>query len=231
MSLPKIDTPTYRAKLNSGFIKFRPYTIKEEKQMLMASESGDQKIIFETILSLCQACVVDDIDIQDLPMFDLERLLIAMRSKSVGEEIKTSIVCKECGSQTDYSINIENIETEQSDGIKETIMLNDTYGLKLRLPSIKNTGMETIIQDIDIVNIIMACIESVFDKETVYPFDENTEEEKREFVEALSVEHLKEITDNFFTKIPINIVDIKFKCPKCNHTIERKVNNILDFFI
>ena len=231
MSLPKIDIPTYRAKLKEGFLKFRPYTVKEEKQLLMASESRDQKLIFETILSLCQSCVLEDIDIMDLPMYDLERILIALRAKSVGEEVKTTVVCDECKSQTDYSINIENIQTEQEDGLQQTIMLNENYGLKMRPPSIRTTGIDTIVKETDIVNILISCIESVFDKENVYSFDDNTKEEKIEFVESLSVEHLKDITDNFFAKLPFNFIDVKFKCPKCGHAIERRVDSILDFFI
>lgn len=230
MSLPTIETPTYVAQLTDSFVKFRPYTVKEEKQLLMAAESNDPKIIFETTIALCQTCVLDDIDITDLPLFDLERLLIATRSKSVGEEVKTSMRCPHCEQLTDFVMNVENIKSEKPDGIQNTIMLNEKYGVKLRYPSIKTTGLNLISEKEDIVDILLSCIESVFDENTVYPLKDSTEEEQKAFIESLSVEHIRAITEGFLEKIPTNVINIDFKCPKCQNQIERRLDNLLDFF-
>lgn len=231
MNLPTIETPIYVANLTDSFLKFRPYTVKEEKQLLMAAESNDPKTIFDTTISLCQSCVLDDVDITELPLFDLERLLIAIRSKSVGEEVKASMRCPHCSKPTDIVINIENIKSEKPEGIENTVMLNDKYGVKLRFPSVKTTGMALFSEKDDIVDILLSCIESVFDDKEIYNLKDSTEEEKREFIESLSVEHIRAITEKFLEKIPTNVIDIKFKCPSCSEQVERRLDNILDFFI
>ena len=231
MSLPSIETPTYGVNLSGGLVKFRPYTVKEEKHLLMASQAEDPKEIFETTLALCQGCILDDIKVTDLPLFDLEKLLIATRSKSVGEEVKTSFRCPHCQKFTEVNINIENIETTQPEGLETTIMIDEKYGMKMRYPSVETTGASLIVEDDDIVGVLLSCIESVFDSETVYPLSDSPEEERREFIESLSVEHIRAITDKFLDKIPSNVVNINYTCPHCKEKVERKLDNLLDFFI
>ena len=50
MTLPAIEIPVYEVKLSAlnKTVKYRPYTVKEEKTLLMAVESNDEKQIFET---------------------------------------------------------------------------------------------------------------------------------------------------------------------------------------
>ena len=45
MSLPKINAPEYRLKVPSSDeeIKYRPFLVKEEKLLLIAQETGDEK--------------------------------------------------------------------------------------------------------------------------------------------------------------------------------------------
>ena len=231
MSLPSIETPTYGVNLSGGLVKFRPYTVKEEKHLLMASQSEDAQEIFETTIALCQACILDDIDITDLPLFDLEKLLIATRSKSVGEEVKTNFRCPHCQKFTEVNVNVDNIETTKPEGLETTIMIDDKYGMKMRYPSVKTTGANLITEEEDLIAVLLACIESVFDSKTVYPLSDSSEEEQREFIESLSVEHIRAITDKFLDKIPSNVIDINYTCPHCQEKVERRLDNLLDFFI
>jgi hypothetical protein len=87
--LPKIDVPIYDLKLVSTgkAIRFRPFTVKEEKLFLMAMESqeSDQESALTTIKQVLNNCIIDDIDVNDIPTFDLEYLLLNLRAKSVGE--------------------------------------------------------------------------------------------------------------------------------------------------
>ena len=50
MSLPKLNTPTYELKLSSikEPVKYRPFLVKEEKLMMIASETGDEKNIINS---------------------------------------------------------------------------------------------------------------------------------------------------------------------------------------
>ena len=141
MSLPTLSSPTYKLKLLSrnDVVKYRPYTVKEEKAILMALEDSDtSKDLFEVIINLCQTCILDDIDIKTIPIFDLERLVIAIRSKSVGEQIKTSVICEKCENSIEYVTNTDNLKTTEDKDIENKIMLNDSCGVILRFPELRN---------------------------------------------------------------------------------------------
>ena len=232
MSLPTLKTPTFNIQLSSinKRVKFRPYTVGEEKNILMALQSADNQAIMDKTVEVCQVCVEDDIDIRDLAVFDLEKLIIAIRCKSVGEEVKTGVKCKHCNTSTEVSVNLENIKRKNPEDPQYKIMINDEYGLQLQFPSLKTMG-EGVAPENELIDIIKSSIESVFDSENVFPFDNETEEEKDKFVESLGVDVVKKINEQFLGRIPRNYIDIKFKCPNCGESVSMEVENVLDFFI
>jgi len=234
MSLPKIEVPMHTVRLTGikKNVKYRSYTVKEEKILLMAAESRDEKEIMDTIIRLCQSCLLTkEIEIEDLSMHDMEKLLVSIRSKSVGESVKATLPCPECGETTLVDIDLENLTEVGEDSLEDTIMLNEEFGLILKAPSLKS--VKTNITDTDqlITNAILSAIESVFDKENVYPFKDYTEEEKAEFVDRLSVEDARKITEGYLEKLPKNVIKLDYKCPHCGHHVKRELDNILDFFI
>ena len=58
MSLPKMNTPEYRLTVPSTDeeIKFRPFLVKEEKLLLIAQQTGDEKTILHKYS--CQTMLV-----------------------------------------------------------------------------------------------------------------------------------------------------------------------------
>ena len=100
MPLPKVSTPVFELDLISSNkkVKFRPFLVKEEKSLLMALESGDDKTIVNTLKSVLKSCVLTrGIKIEDLPSFDLEFLFLNIRGKSVGESVELMITCQDDG--------------------------------------------------------------------------------------------------------------------------------------
>ena len=61
MSLPKINAPEYRLKVPSSDeeIKYRPFLVKEEKLLLIAQETGDEKEIYNSIKNLVETCCLE----------------------------------------------------------------------------------------------------------------------------------------------------------------------------
>ena len=89
MTLPKIDAPTFVMDLHSigKSVPYRPFLVKEEKVLLMAMEGGDQRGILNATKQIISNCILDDkINVDKLPLFDLQLALLRIRSKSVGEE-------------------------------------------------------------------------------------------------------------------------------------------------
>ena len=86
MALPKIDTPTYQLTLPSTDVKvkYRPFLVKEEKILLMAMESGKENEIYDATKQIVDSCTFNSLDVETLPMFDLEYIFLNIRAKSVG---------------------------------------------------------------------------------------------------------------------------------------------------
>ena len=91
MPLPKIATPTYELELPStgSSINYRPFLVKEEKVLVIALESEDNKQITTAIKSVLKNCILSKgIKVEDLPTFDIEYLFLNIRGKSVGEDLE-----------------------------------------------------------------------------------------------------------------------------------------------
>ena len=93
MALPKVETPRYECTLASQDlqVQYRPFLVKEEKVLLMAMESKDNNEILNATKDVLNACTYNKIDVEKLPMFDIEYLLLQIRSKSVGEVAKLKL--------------------------------------------------------------------------------------------------------------------------------------------
>ena len=78
MPLPKVVAPTFEVTLLSTGkpVKYRPFLVKEEKALLIALESGNQKDIISTVKEVLKACVLSRVKIETLPSFDLEYLFL-----------------------------------------------------------------------------------------------------------------------------------------------------------
>ena len=79
MPLPKIATPTYELELPStgATVKYRPFLVKEEKVLVIALESEDNKQITTAIKAVLKNCIITKgIKVERLPTFDLSLIHI-----------------------------------------------------------------------------------------------------------------------------------------------------------
>ena len=129
MSLPIIlNTPTYEVELplSKKSVKYRPYLVKEEKLLMMAMESQDQKMIMKTVQDIIQACTFEEVDAKSLPTAELELMFLKLRSKSVGETTNIGYECKSCGTKNELTINLEQVDLKQDQVVDNKIMLTDS---------------------------------------------------------------------------------------------------------
>ena len=97
MPLPKIDIVTFELTLpsNNQTIKFRPFLVKEEKILLIATESKDPNQIVLALNQVIKNCLLDKVDVDNLPSFDAEYIFLKLREKSIGEDIQISVLDEE----------------------------------------------------------------------------------------------------------------------------------------
>ena len=77
MALPKIELPAYDFTIPSSGkqIRVRPFTVKEEKMLLMAIESKAPSDIILTVKQVINNCILDgDLDVDKMPFFDIDYL-------------------------------------------------------------------------------------------------------------------------------------------------------------
>ena len=216
MALPKLQTPEYRLTLPSTQeeIKFRPFLVKEQKILMMAQESGEEKQIADAMSRLVSGCTFGTVDANVNPMFDIEYVFLQLRAKSVGEKIKLKLLCPD--DQETYAeveIDIEDIGVQMSVEHSLVVDLTDTIKINLRHPYLKDIeGMGTDIDMNDfekMLHLIYACIVSVeHGDETTQRIDMTTGE-ITEFIESFNTEQLEKVM-KFFESMPKlrHVVDV-----------------------
>lgn len=205
MSLPKIDLPLFELTVPSSGkkIKYRPYNVREEKILLVAQESDD---LDQTILAIKQIITncVYDLDVNDIPMFDLEYIMLNIRAKSVNNVIEFNIIDNETDETITLALDINDIKLIQNEKHNKKIDLDNGYTLIMKYPTI-----DKIKNDEDLV---ISCIDVLVsnDGEKVYKLSEYTKEEIEKFIEELNPKNIDSIKD-FFKTMPVLNVVIPYK--------------------
>lgn len=240
MSLPKLETPVFKLKLPSTgeIISYRPFLVKEEKLLLMMTEGTSNKERIDFIKQLITSCIKTEINFDALTVFDIEYIFINLRSKSVGQEVSLMAKCSKCNHQSpisldlDSDISIENLGDKKKNKDKFTIKLGNNVGMILKYPSFSDIG-ESILSDdagdIDTKEVLIKCIDSIYDNTTVYKLEDYTKEEVIEFIESLSIKDLEGIK-KFFLEMPKVKCKTNFVCSECKEENNLDVEGIASFF-
>ena len=193
MPLPQIATPTYELVLPSTGkkIKYRPFLVKEEKILILALESEDQKQITEAVKSTLKSCIsTRGIKIDELPTFDIEYIFLNIRGKSVGESVDLIVTCPDDETTTvPVKIYIDEIKVEQNKNHTRDINLDGIYTLRMKYPSL-NQFIETnfaIASDQkvtvdDSFKVIASCIDMVFSAEESWSASDCTAKELNDWL-------------------------------------------------
>jgi hypothetical protein len=239
MPLPKIEHPIHTVFLKSlnKEVRFRPFLVKEEKLLLIAKESGESTDIRNTIIQILQNCCIDDIDVQKLPLFDVEMFFIHLRMKSIGETTKLQFTCENiieesqevCGYVTDYDFNLNNVRYEADNNISDTVKLGNDIGIKLRYPTVAlfaeyDNPVESAIR------AVIDNIDYIYDADSVYKREDVSDEELVNFLDELSVEQVDQIRQ-FFNNFPKVVLEDSVSCNKCGFNHNIKAENLYSFFL
>lgn len=239
--LPKIDMPTYDIEIPSSKEKItvRPFTVKEEKLLLMAMESKDANEIAKTVKQTINNCIVKGkINLDKLPFFDIDFLFIFLRAKSVGDSVEVNLTCNNtledgsiCNNMFPAMMDISKCEIVRPEAISEDIKLNGEQGVKMRYPSYAEMKRVELNDDIDeTINTIVNAIDYIYDAKGMYSYKDYTKEELKEFVEGLTEQNynkMMEFVDNF----PTFIVKMEATCNKCGFEHNVRYTDFYDFFM
>lgn len=234
MALPTLNIAKYTTTIPSlgKEVEYRPYLVKEEKILMIAMESKDQRQILRALKDVINSCIYDDIDISKLAVFDLETLFLVLRGKSVGESTEVKARCTECNAENNEKIVFEDINPPVvGDKIQNTIELTDEVGLTLRYPSVtsmeKQNSKSTNIDQM--MDMIVDSIDSIYDADNIYSAKDSSKKELKDFIDSLNNAQFKKITA-FYENIPALTYDLEFKCVKCEHENKIELRGFDSFF-
>ena len=239
MALPQLNTVKYDMVIPSTGqqIKYRPFVVKEEKVLLTSLESGDSKQITNAMRDLVQVCTFETVDVKNLAMFDLEYIFLKLRAKSVGESADITLQCtaEDCEHMTPVNINLDQVQLQGNPQGKSTIELTDEVGVTLVYPTVEKTERILAGAKLDgamdvAVGMIAAAIESIYDKENVYPAIDSTPQELVDFIDSLNKQQFDKI-QTFFENFPKLKQEVNFTCEKCNKQNNIVLEGLNDFFV
>ena len=238
MALPKLNVPVYEAILPSTekVIKYRPFLVKEEKLLFTAQESGEEAVL-PAVKQIIKNCVQGELDIDNMPLFDIEYLFLRLRAKSVGEEVTLGLKpwgCPQnngelCEFTTEVSVNLEEIKCVKDKKHTSKIMLDDKIGIMMKYPDISQMNMGESENDAMGMKIIKNSINMIFTEEETHERGSFTEKELDDFVDSLNTKQLDNIR-NFFETMPTLKHTVKYKCGTCKEEKETTVQGLQSFF-
>ena len=234
MALPKLGTPKYVLTVPSSGkeIEYRPYTVREEKALLIAVESKDQKQMIMAVRDLIDECTFKAVDSMAMASFDFEYIFLKIRSRSVGEGSDLLFKCKECDGKNEYTVNLEEVEVQGEVKRNLKTQLSEDVGVILKYPTVKGASesvSEGKSQYDTTVDMIISCIDSIYDKDEVYPASEQSPAELREFVESFSSQQFKDVVE-LFNEMPMVRHDVEFDCVHCKTHNSIKLEGLQSFF-
>ena len=205
MALPRIDTPTYQLTLPSTQqkIDFRPFLVREQKIIMMAQESQDEKQMVRAMSDLVTSCTFNKFDVNKLPIFDVEYMFLKIRGKSIGETVELNLMCPDDGeTQVPTKINLEEIEVSMTVGHSNMIDITDNIKLQLRYPVYNDaTEVNSLEQSDGVFKLLTRCIDKIIYGDQEYNRVDITDKEIEEFIDQLNTDQFNNIVE-FFNTMP-----------------------------
>ena len=234
MALPKLETPIYELELPSTGekIKFRPFLVKEHKNLMIALESEEETQLRDSLASIISGCTFNKIDPFEVPMFDIEFMFLRIRGKSVGEKVKLNVLCPDDNkTRTDITINLEDIDVHMEATHNNEISVTDNITIFMRYPTLKDmTNVGTDNTDVaTIFNLIKSCVAEIRDEKTVHNRIDISEKEMEEFIDNLPSKVFENLGE-FFNSMPKVQHPVKVTNPKTKKKGEIIIEGIQSFF-
>lgn len=237
MTLPRPPVPTYELELpsNGKTIKYRPFLVSEEKVLLMAMESEDEKQITNAVKDIVKACVLTKgIKVEELASFDIEYLFLNIRGKSVGEEVTMKITCSDDNeTEVEYVLDLSTVKVEKDPKHQSKIFLDDTTGIIMKYP-----GMDQFIQTQimmkslnaeEVFDIIVDSVHQIFSGEDVFEAKTTPKKEIEDWLGGMTSKQFEKVKD-FFATMPKLSHTFKITNPSTGVESEYTIEGLVNFF-
>jgi hypothetical protein len=233
MALPKLNNANYELTLPSTGkqLRYRPFLVKEQKALMIAQESEDDKLIENTFAQIISDCVLDEIDPYKLPLFDIEFIFLRIRGKSVGEKVQLNLLCPDDNkTRVDVEINLEEVDVQMPVDHSNVVNLTDDIKIIMKYPSLKEmSSFDDGGQVQSMFDMMKGCIHEVHDGETVHHRIDMSENDLENFIDSMSTDNFENMS-NFFETMPKLIHVIEVTNPVTKKKSEIPIEGLQSFF-
>jgi|TARA_B110000263_G_C15237785_1_gene477852 hypothetical protein len=238
MALPILETATYELTLPSKDVKvkFRPFLVKEEKILLQALESGSNKEMTSALKQIVHACTMGAIDINTLPIFDVEYIFLQIRAKSVGEITKLKLLCPDDKkTYAEVEIDLSKVEVHVDENHSNNIVVDEKkkIGLIMSYPTINSVDPEENTKGMktkQMFDMLANTVYQVYEGDKIHAAGDYTKEEMHKFLESLDSKAYRKINE-FFDTMPKLKQDIELENPTTKVKSKLTLQGIADFFV
>lgn len=235
MALPKLnDNLKYEMVIPSSekVVTYRPYLVKEEKLLLSAFESQDQKQAMRAMVDTVVACVNDDIKTSELATFDVEYMFTQIRSKSVGETSTLHFKCEAegCELRTEVDIDLSSLEVTKQD-VDNVIQITDDISIELRYPTydgfVKNFREGVSEAEFGFM-MLEDCMVAIMTEDEHHLVSDVSKKELNEFIDSMTNLQFTKVGE-YLKTVPVMKKEVEFKCT-CGHENKVTLEGLQDFF-
>lgn len=223
--------PSYFTKLPStgAKVKFRPFTVKEEKNLLLALQENDINTVVDSIKSTITTCTFGSVNPDEVPYYDVEYLFLQIRAKSVGEILELIGSC-ECSptAKTPFTADIDDtVVTPKPTGNKRIAITQTGYTIEFKHPSIEDFASIIKTEGDAASDVVAKCVVQIFSDDELIEMDLAG---KTEFIDSMSPLQQKELL-MFLKNMPVTQIPTKYKCTACGKDHESKLSGFENFFV
>jgi len=233
MALPKLNTMTYELELpsNGETIKYRPFLVKEQKLLMIAQESDDDKQIQDAFAQIIKDCTFEELDPYVMPMFDLEYVFLQLRSRSVGEKVKLKLICPDDNkTEVEVEIDLKNVDVQMTEDHTNVVTLTEDITMIMKYPSLSDMeGFDPQGKILSLFEMIKRCIMEIRDGETIHNKVDISNKDLDKFIDSMSTENFEGVS-NFFETMPKLRHVIKVTNPKTKKKSEIPIEGLQSFF-
>ena len=227
----KLKTPEYEDILpsNNSPVKFRPFTVAEEKLLLIASESKDPKQVSSSMKKIITNC--SGLNPSTIPYYDVEYLFTKIRSKSVGEKTEITAKCRHCETDNDVELELDKVRVTKSDNHNNNIQINDNLVFVMSDPTIdsissfdeKNNSVDNVI------SLICESVRQVQMDEEIIEVVPTEKEDLKNILNQLTTDQFQKIS-TYFNNMPKAVIEYEYECSNCKQLNKEVVEGMHNFF-
>lgn len=228
MALPKVKHTQYSTDLSERLpdVKYRPFTHAEQKVIMEAVQSDDARTLLDNIINVLTAVTYGCLDVSSLYAHEFNKLVLAVRSKAVGEIVVATAKCPSCNEQNKLKLNLLEDVVVTSNSLDNKIPVGDMV-LVMKTPTIGDVVKHTSNEPTD-TDAFRMVVDSIVDGDDIYNICDESNEEIDMFKADLEISALKAI-EEYQKSAPTTVLSKEYTCNKCNNTHKIEVKDFNHF--